>query len=309
MKYKLVSNEKDKRIDKYLAENTDLSRSQIKNLIESKEVFVNNKTIKSSYKVDLFDEIVFSYIEEQIKLIPKEMDLDIVYEDEDLLVINKQKDLIIHPANNDQQDTLVNGLLFRYEKLGNMDSNRPGIVHRLDKDTSGLLVVAKNDFTYETLVEAFSKRQVKRRYYALVHGQVNGSVLIDKPIGRNERDRIKFGINFKNGKKAVTKISPLKVFESYSLLDVELFTGRTHQIRVHLESLGHPVVGDLFYGNKNEFSLDSQLLHCYYLKFTHPRTKEEIKIRTDLPEYFLEILRRIENESNLKWSGNKKSSY
>lgn len=295
MKYRLVSEENNKRIDKYLAENTEFSRSVIKSLIEDDHVLVNDKAIKSSYKVEIGDVIVFNYIEEKLELIPKEIEFDIYYEDDDILVINKDKDRIVHPASNDQQDTIVNGLLFKYKTLGNMDSTRPGIVHRLDKDTTGLLLIAKNDNAYENLVNDFSNRDVKRKYLALLHGQIDKPIKIDEPIGRNEKDRIKFGINYKNGKKAITQINPIEIYSKYTLAEVELFTGRTHQIRVHAESINHPLVGDLFYGYENEFKIKTQMLHCYYLKFNHPITKTQMEIKTEIPEYFQEVIK------NLKW--------
>ena len=174
-----------------------------------------------------------------------------------------------------------------------MDSIRPGIVHRLDKDTSGLVVVAKNNKSYNSLVSQFSKGTVERRYKALVHGKVGNNILIDKPIGRNERERIKFAINYKNGKTAISKVNLLESYENYSFVEIELKTGRTHQIRVHLSSINHPVVGDLIYGRKNEFNIQTQLLHAYYLGFKHPKTMERIYYESDIPKEFKDILGRI----------------
>lgn len=293
MHYEIKSQVQGIRIDKYLSENFDFSRSFFKNLIDKNLVFVNGKTVKSSYKIDIGDLIVFNYIEEKIELFPQEMDLDILYEDEDLAIINKEKNIIVHPTDKKEFNTLVNGLIYKYNKLGNMDSIRPGIVHRLDKDTSGLMVIARTNEAYESLVSQFSRGKVVRKYKALVHGKISGEILIDKPIGRNEKDRIKFAVNYKNGKEAISIVKPLEEFEAYSLVEVELKTGRTHQIRVHLESIGHPVVGDLFYGRENEFKIKSQLLHAYLLIFNHPKTGERLEFIGNLPGEFEEVLRSI----------------
>lgn len=299
MNYELIVNEnQNKRIDKYLAENTEFSRSTFKTLINKGEVLVNNKAIKSSYIVQSGDLIVFNYIEDKIKLIPKNIDFEILKEDDHILFINKGKDIIVHPANNDQQDTLVNGLIYKYNTLGNMNSHRPGIVHRLDKDTTGVLVVAKSDEAYEKFVESFSSGLVDRKYYALVHGNIDTNLKINKPIGRNERDRTKMGINYKNGKEAISIVKPIENFENYTLIEVTLKTGRTHQIRVHLSDINHPVVGDLVYGYPNEFNVKTQLLHCYFLGFNHPIRKDYVSVETNVPEYFKEVIRRIE-----RWKG------
>lgn len=300
MDYKIKVENSGDRIDKYLAKNLELSRSTIKKLIDENKVFVNGQAVKSSYKVSIDDLIVFTYIEEKIKLVPKKMDLDIIYEDESILVVNKKKDTIVHPASNDQQDTLVNGLIYKYPELKDLDPVRPGIVHRLDKDTSGALVVAKNKEAFDNLVDQFTKRQVVRKYYALVHGRIENEIEIDKKIGRNEKDRIKMAVNEKNGKEAISLVSPIKIFNDYTLVEVELKTGRTHQIRVHMASINHPVVGDLVYGRANKFGIKTQLLHAYCLEFIHPRTGETIKITTDLPNDFKDFIKRIEDEENIK---------
>lgn len=300
MDYKIKVENSGDRIDKYLAKNLELSRSTIKKLIDENKVFVNGQAVKSSYKVSIDDLIVFTYIEEKIKLVPKKMDLDIIYEDESILVVNKKKDTIVHPASNDQQDTLVNGLIYKYPELKDLDPVRPGIVHRLDKDTSGALVVAKNKEAFDNLVDQFTKRQVVRKYYALVHGRIENEIEIDKKIGRNEKDRIKMAVNEKNGKEAISLVSPIKIFNDYTLVEVELKTGRTHQIRVHMASINHPVVGDLVYGRANKFGIKTQLLHAYCLEFIHPRTGETIKIATDLPDDFKDFIKRIEDEENIK---------
>lgn len=294
MRYEFkIDKDENIRIDKYLSQHTDFSRSFLQKLIDEDEVFVNDKTVKSSYKLEKGDLIVFDYIEEKIKLRPKKMDLDLIYEDEDISILNKGKNTIVHPARKEDTDTLVNGLLYKYDRLGNSTSIRPGIVHRLDKDTTGLLVIARDDYAYENLVNQFKKGRVKRKYLTICHGQVRKKYLIDKPIGRDERDRRKMTVNYKNGKRAVSAVNPIKVYSDYSLVEVELKTGRTHQIRVHLSDLGFPVLGDLTYGHKNEFNIKTQMLHAYYLELEHPKTKEKIKFKTELPDYFKEVLRRI----------------
>ncbi|NLD16722.1 MAG: RluA family pseudouridine synthase [Tissierellia bacterium] len=293
MRYEIRSKEDNIRIDKYLSEKFDFSRNFFKNLIDQKLVVVNGNTVKSSYQVNEGDLIVFRYEEEKITIQPEKMDLDIIYEDEFVAVINKPKNMIVHPTNSLEMNTLVNGLLYRYESLGNMDSIRPGIVHRLDKDTSGLVVIAKTDESYNSLVSQFSEGKVDRLYKALVHGRITNNLIIDKPIGRDEKTRIKFAINYKNGKPAISKVNPIETYEDYSFIEVKLETGRTHQIRVHLSSINHPVVGDLIYGRENEFKIKTQLLHAYYLSFNHPRTMERVHFESAIPKEFEDILGRI----------------
>lgn len=293
MQYEIKSEKENIRIDKYLTEKFDFSRNFFKNLIDKKLVLVNGNTVKSSYQVNKGDLIVFNYKEEKIVIKPEKINLNIIYEDESIAIIDKPKNMIVHPTDSQVTGTLVNGLLFKYKTLGNMDSIRPGIVHRLDKDTSGLVVVAKNNESYNSLVSQFSKGIVERRYKSLVHGKVGNNILIDKPIGRNERERIKFAINYKNGKTAISKVNLLESYENYSFVEIELKTGRTHQIRVHLSSINHPVVGDLIYGRENEFNIQTQLLHAYYLGFKHPKTMERIYYESDIPKEFKDILGRI----------------
>ena len=300
MRYEIKSEEENTRIDKYLSENFEFSRSFFKNLIDQGLVFVNGETVKSSYKLAIGDLIVFDYKKEEVKLIPKDIKLNILYEDDEILIINKPKNLVVHPGDIENQDTLVNGLIYKYKTLGNMNSIRPGIVHRLDKDTSGLLVIAKTDTSYNSLVSQFSKGTVLRKYKALVHGKIENNSMIDKPIGRNERNRIKFAINYKNGKSAISIVKPLEIFNDYTLIEVELKTGRTHQIRVHLNSIGHPVVGDLFYGKKNEFGIDTHLLHAYSIGFVHPVTMQKLEFKSEVPKEFEDTIRRLRDEENFK---------
>ncbi|MDO5028254.1 MAG: RluA family pseudouridine synthase [Bacillota bacterium] len=300
MDYKFKVEKSGQRIDKYLSQHLDYSRSIIQKIIDQGHVLVNGQAIKSSYKVNIDDLVVFSYIEEEFILEEKKMDLEIVYEDTDILVINKAKNTIVHPANKDQQDTLVNGLIYAYPKLKDLDPVRPGIVHRLDKDTSGALLVAKNKEAEKKLIDQFSKGSVIRKYLALVHGRLNKEIIIDKKIGRNEKDRIKMAVNEKNGKRAISIVRPIESFGKFSLLEVELKTGRTHQIRVHLASIGYPVVGDLVYGRQNSYGIQSQMLHSYYLEFVHPIAGNLVKIKTDQPSYMKDFIERIKNEENFK---------
>lgn len=301
MKYKfLVKDDKNMRVDKYLSNHTDFSRSFLKKLIDNNKVFVNNNTIKSSYKLEKGDLIVFDYEEEKINLKPKEMNLDLLYEDEDISIINKEKGVLVHPARIGDNDTLVNGLLYRYDNLGNEDSIRPGIVHRLDRDTTGLLVIARDNYSYRNLVDQFKKGRVIRKYLAICHGELRKNYVIDKPIGRDVRDRRKMAINHRNGKRAISVVNPLKVYDGYTLVEVELKTGRTHQIRVHLSDLGFPVVGDMIYGHENKYGIKTQMLHAYFLEFKHPRKKEMMEFKTDIPKYFQSLLRRFTHEESLR---------
>lgn len=275
------------RVDKYLSEATGISREKLKKLIESNQVFVNGNAIKSSYKLKINDLVAFDYIEEVVEVLPEEIPLDIIYEDEHLMVLNKPQDLIVHPSQGIYSGTLVNGLLNYTDKLGNSeDEMRPGIVHRLDKDTSGLMLIAKTDEAYLRLVDMLKNRKVKKTYKAVVNGNIQFPMYIDKPIGRSMRDRKKMAINLETGKDARTGVKILENFGEYTLVELDLETGRTHQIRVHMASVGHPVVGDLVYGTKNKFGLDKQLLHAWKLEFYHPITGEKMQFETEIPESF-----------------------
>lgn len=292
-----ITNENDigVRIDKYLSNNIDgKSRSFIQGLIDSDSVLVNEKEIKSNYKLkkeDIVEVVMPDPIELDVK--PEKIDLNIIYEDKDVIVINKLQGVVVHPAPGNYSGTLVNGLLYHCNDLSGINGViRPGIVHRIDKDTSGILVIAKNDEAHNVLAEQFKEHSIKREYYALVEGKFKDfEGTIDKPLGRNKKDRLKMAI-VEDGKRAVTHY---KVLEQYnnntSLIKCILETGRTHQIRVHMASIGHPLVGDLLYGaKKQKFKLQGQVLHAKTLGFIHPTTKEYMEFDSELPKYYLDLL-------------------
>lgn len=281
----------------------DLSRTAIQKLIKDNLVFVNEKNIKQKHILNIGDEVLVKIPKKENIIEPEDIKLDIVYEDDYLIVINKNRDMVVHPANGNEKHTLVNALL-NHCKLSMIDPKRPGIVHRLDKDTTGLIICAKDDKTHLKLVEMFSKREINKKYITICNGKfINKHGIIDKPIGRDEKDRKKMSINFKNGKNAFTEYDVIAENEKYSLVNVFLHTGRTHQIRVHFASLNHPIVGDETYGNKKEkIKVKSQMLHAYSLKFIHPIIKKEMNFFKLPDEYFFEIFKKTNinfNKENL----------
>ncbi len=297
-----VVDEKDQgiRIDKYLSEVfNDKSRSFIQGLIEKENIKVNNKIPKSNYKVKSSDEIEVMIDEpELLNVDPEDIPIDILYEDEDVVVVNKQQGMVVHPAPGNYNGTLVNALLFHCTDLSSINGVvRPGIVHRIDKDTSGVLVVAKNDESHNKLSEQLKDHSMKREYYALVEGRIkNDKGTIDKPLARNKKDRLKIGI-VEGGKRAVTHYEVIERYNGYTLIKCILETGRTHQIRVHMASIGFPLVGDPLYGfKKQKFKLKGQMLHAKTLGFIHPSKNEYIEFTTELPEYFQIILDKLRNE-------------
>lgn len=287
------------RLDKYLSEYLSISREKIQTLLKEEKILVNNKAIKPSYKTSLNDEIevIELIIEDKSTLIPqKEIDLNIVYEDDDILIINKPKGLVVHPGNGNHKDTLANALKGRNIKLGkHQDELRPGIVHRIDKDTSGLLVVAKSDLAFNFLTNELKDHNVKRTYVALVKGVINenkGKIIA--PIGRDKSTPTKMAIDLIKGKEAITHFEVIQRFKNYTYIKCNLETGRTHQIRVHLDYIGHPIIGDPKYGKQNkDLYSDGQLLHAMELSFIHPRTKKEVKFFAPLPDYFEEVLNKL----------------
>lgn len=289
------------RCDVFLSEKiSNLSRTSIQKLIKEKLVFVNGKNIKPNVILEIGDEITVSIPDKkEITLVAEDIDLDIVYEDDYIIIINKPRNMVVHLAVGNEEHTLVNALL-NHCKLSMINSERPGIVHRLDKDTTGLIICAKDDETHLKLVEMFANREVKKKYLAICNGSFskeNG--LIDKPIGRDEKDRKKMSVKSKSGKEALTEYNVLISNLKYSLVDVTLHTGRTHQIRVHFSSLNHPIVGDETYGNKNEkIKATGQMLHSYYLEFLHPITKENLSFIVLPDEYFFSILNKTGLEFN-----------
>lgn len=301
----IVNKENSKtRIDAYIPKfEGDYTRNKVQRLIDEKKITVNGKTIKASYKVLENDKI--EIIEEKpIKsdILPQDIPLDVIYEDDDIIIINKPKGMVVHPANGNYEGTLVNAVMAKCkDSLSGIGGEiRPGIVHRLDKDTSGAIIVAKNDKAHVILSEQIKRHEVKKTYIALVRGTIaEDEATINMPIGRSTKDRKKMAVT-KNGKEAVTHFKVLNRYTtnkgSYTLLEIKIDTGRTHQIRVHMAEIGHPVIGDSVYSNgKNEFGVEGQCLHAKRLEFVHPITGKEMKLEAPLPEYFQKIVEQLEN--------------
>lgn len=286
------------RLDKALSELLlDVSRTKIKSYLDDGLILVNNKVEKASYKVEENDVIeVADLPKEETDLSAENIPLNIVYEDDDLMVINKPKGLVVHPGAGNKSGTLANGLKFHSDSLSTINGDfRPGIVHRLDKDTAGLLVVAKNDFTHVKLQEQLVDHTLSRKYYALVLGVIsedNGQIIA--PIGRDKQNRQKMAVDLRNGKEAETSFRVLKRFSNSTLVECVLKTGRTHQIRVHMNYIGHPVIGDPLYGKGNRLIYDDgQLLYAHYIKFIHPRTKKALDFDSPMPSYFEDFLKTL----------------
>ncbi len=284
------------RIDSYITEETDYSRSKIAKGIKEGKILVNNKPVQASYKVKEKDLIEIEPLEEEvIDVIPEKMDLDIVYEDEYLAIINKKSGVVVHPAVGNYSHTLVNGLMYHFNTISKEKTIRPGIVHRLDKDTSGLMVVAKNDKVHEQLSNMIKEKQVERKYLALVWGIVKHEKgTIDAPIGRDINNRQKYTVTDINSKDSITHFKTLKRYKEATLIECKLDTGRTHQIRVHMEYIGHPVVNDPVYGRRKIINNFGQMLHSKSIKFTHPVTKELLSFEVEPPKEFIEILEEFQ---------------
>ena len=293
-----IVNESGKRLDAYVSsQNEEITRTAAQRLIEQGNILVNGKKQKVSYKVSVGDVITIEEEQpEEIELKAEDIPVEIVYEDDDIIVVNKPKGLVVHPANGNPDGTLVNAIMsICKDSLSGIGGEiRPGIVHRLDKDTSGLLIVAKNDKAHVNMSEQIKNHEVKKTYIALVRGIVKeNNATINMPIGRSNSDRKKMAVN-KNGKNAITHIKVLNRYDKYTLLQVNIETGRTHQIRVHLSHIGYPIIGDGTYSNgKNEFGIEGQCLHAQELEFKHPITGKVLKLEAPLPEYFEEILRKL----------------
>lgn len=298
----------NKRLDKFISEmEEDLSRTTIQRLIEEEKVLVNEQKVKTSYKPISGDKIrIIVEQRPKLELKAQKIPVQIMYEDKDIVVVNKPKGMVVHPANGNYDGTLVNALLGMYEDKSDWsfsedeENFRPGIVHRLDKDTSGLLIVAKNDVALMKMSKEIQERKVTKKYIALVKGNVpDDEATIDLPIARSTKDRKKMAVDEK-GKNAVTYFKVLKRYDRYTLLELKIATGRTHQIRVHMSYIGHPVVGDEVYSNgKNEFEVKGQMLHAWKLEFIHPITGEKINLEAPVPEYFKEILEKL-NDREIK---------
>ncbi len=289
----IVVEDNTNRLDSYLANKLDISRSKVQKLIKQDKVLVNNKLESSSYIVNIGDIIkVNDELDFEIHLKAQDIPLDIVYENEDLLVINKPSGMVVHPAPGNYDNTLVNALLGKFE-LSNNDL-RPGIVHRLDKDTSGLMVVAKNDKTHEILSKMIKEKKVQRTYLALVSGVINHETgTIDAPIGRDDKYREKMKVTDINSKDAITHFKVLKRFNKHTLIECYLETGRTHQIRVHMAYIGYPIVNDFVYGKEKIDGIFGQLLHSKKIEFDNPRDNKHIKLEVDAPKRFYEIMEEV----------------
>lgn len=287
------------RIDRYLAEQCpDLSRSYIQKLVKDGAVFVNNRQIKTNYKVQPQDQVILTIPDMQVPdILPENIPLDILYEDQWLLVVNKPKDMVVHPSAGHMEGTLVNAVMAHCgEHLSGINGVlRPGIVHRIDKDTTGALLICKDDTVHRDLAEQLKVHSIKRRYRAIVQGNLKEDQgTVDAPVGRHPTDRKKMAVNYKNGKEAVTHYQVLERFGNATYIECRLETGRTHQIRVHMASLGHPLLGDTIYGSsKNPYHLQGQALHAMILGFVHPITREYLEFQAPLPEYFIKLLDKL----------------
>ncbi len=293
----VVSTEDSARLDSYLADNVEsATRSRIKNTIENGSVSVNGKTVtKSGYFLKSGDVVTISFsAPTELTAIPENIDIDVVYEDADIVVINKRQGMVTHPAVGSPTGTLVNALLYHVKDLSGINGVlRPGIVHRLDKDTSGLIVVAKNDTAHLSLSRQIAEKTAKRYYIALVDGNIKeDSGVIEQPISRHRTERKKMAVD-KLGRYAKTSFKVLARYKGYTLVEYELYTGRTHQIRVHSAFMHHSVVGDPVYGGSNKFQLEGQLLHAFKLVLEHPTTKETMTFEAKIPEYFEKVLDKL----------------
>ena len=292
----------DERIDKCISNYLEsLSRSYIQKIIKEGNVFVNDLIVKANYKVKAEDKIRFLIPDCEEPDIPAQnIPLDILYEDKDILIVNKPKDMVVHPAPGHYEGTLVNAIMYhcKDELSGINGVLRPGIVHRIDKDTTGSLIICKNDDAHNVIAEQLKDHSITRKYRAIVHGRVaQDSGVINAPIGRHPTDRKKMAINEKNGKRAVTHYQVIERFDKYTYIECQLETGRTHQIRVHMASISHPLLGDEVYSNaKTPFRLNGQTLHAMTIGFIHPTSKQYVEYEAPMPDYFTELLRKLRNQ-------------
>ncbi|MCH1623853.1 RluA family pseudouridine synthase [Ferdinandcohnia quinoae] len=295
----IEAQQENDRIDKVVSSfNQEWSRTQVQIWIKDGDVTVNGQKVKPNYKCGIGDYIQISMPEPvELDVIAEEMSLDIFYEDQDVLVVNKPKGMVVHPAPGHVNGTLVNGLMAHCKDLSGINGvMRPGIVHRIDKDTSGLLMVAKNDFAHESLVNQLVAKTVTRKYKAIVHGNIpHDHGTVDAPIGRDKRDRQSMTVTDENSKVAVTHFNVIDRFKDFTFIECELETGRTHQIRVHMKYIGYPLAGDPKYGPKKTLEINGQALHAGLLGFVHPRTKEYIEFEAPLPEEFEQLLAHLKN--------------
>ena len=296
----IVDTDKEIRIDQYLSsiEELELTRAKIQKMISSGFILVNDKKIKNSYKVSNNDKVLIKEYHEDTSIKKEKMPLDIVYEDDDVIVVNKKSGVVVHPSIGNTSGTLVNGLMYYGKNLSKVNGKfRPGIVHRIDKDTSGLLLVAKNDRAHAVLAEQLKNKTVNRKYVALVSGVINHDTgTIDAPIGRDKNDRKKMAVTSENSKDAVTHFRVLERYKNATLIECKLETGRTHQIRVHMKYIGHPVINDPVYGHKKNINNFGQLLHAKTIGFIHPTTGEYMEFDSDLPDEFIDILNKYKEK-------------
>lgn len=292
----VTEEQKSERIDKFVAGvNSEWSRSQVQQWIKDGVVTVNGKDIKGNYKVKMNDEITVTIPDpEELDILPEDMNLEVCYEDADVLVVNKPRGMVVHPAPGHTTGTLVNGLMHHCTDLSGINGvMRPGIVHRIDKDTSGLLMVAKNDMAHESLVNQLVEKTVTRRYKAIVHGVIpHDKGTIEAPIARDKKDRQSMTVD-EFGKHAVTHFQVLERFKNFTLVECRLETGRTHQIRVHMKYIGYPLAGDPKYGPKKTLDIGGQALHAGVLGFNHPRTEEYMEFEAPVPAIFEEVLQEL----------------
>ena len=295
----MINDDINKRIDSYLIDVLNFSRSKIQKMLKENYIKVNDKSIKNSYLLKKGDVIEISdYEEEMPSIAAEDMNLDIVYEDDDVIVVNKGNGVVVHPAVGNANHTLVNGLMYHSKKLSDVNGSfRPGIVHRIDAYTTGLLMVAKNNEAHDFLAKQLEEKSTTRKYVALVWGVIeNDTGTIDAPIGRDRQDRKKMAVTDQNGKEAITHFKVLKRYKNATLIELKLETGRTHQIRVHMNYIGHPVVNDPVYGRRKKIDETGQCLHAKTIGFIHPRTKKYMEFDSELPECFLNILNKFESE-------------
>lgn len=283
----------NKRLDVFLSENMNLSRSEVQKFIDDKKVCVNDKSQKKNYKLNLNDKIKFDYEKEDKTVKAEKYDLDVVYEDDYIAVINKDKNVIVHPTESIYSKTLVNYLMYKFKNLSDIDGDfRRGIVHRLDKDTTGLIIIAKDNETHEKLKKIIQTHEITKTYLCIVHGKIDENGVIEKFMNRNPKDRKKMMVS-DEGKLSISYFERLDYNDDYSLVKVQIKTGRTHQIRVHMNYIHHPILGDKIYGLKKEkIIFDSQVLHAYNLQFTHPITNKKLNITADLKDDFILALKK-----------------
>lgn len=294
----IVEESNNERIDSYLMNNTEHTRSKIQKMIKNGDIKVNDSLVKNSYAVKTGDVIeIKDLVLEDMHAEPEEMDLNIIYEDDDVIVVNKDNGVVVHPAIGNNHGTLVNGLLYHAKTLSSVNGEfRPGIVHRIDAYTTGLLMVAKNDHAHEVLASELADKKTKRKYWALVWGVINHDTgTIDAPIGRDSTDRKKMAVTDINSKDAITHFRVLERYKDATLIELSLETGRTHQIRVHMQYIGYPIVNDPVYGRKKIIDDSGQCLHAKTLGFNHPTTNEYMEFDSELPKCFTNIVERFKN--------------